>query len=229
MSSIFIFLLVIILIFVYYYYKVVQKKKIVEGLSVANDTDDKRAIKYALKQKCLRDGHRFLEGADEFTYDCKYTKDSCLKASVYPTPEGKSPKYYEWRDVSDETALQNSYELSLTNKSTILSSSVGQSSSVEIADQTSPGTCIVANENFRNLCESNGLYYDMSDGLCKTTRKYCNNRLSAYCYNDCYTDATSSFMNTIFGDTIGKAVWESWIGAQATCNSSDTNDARNQS
>ena len=200
-----------------------------ERFTIANETDDARALKFALKQKCLRDGNRFLEGGDEFSYDCKYTKDTCLKNSVYPTPEGESPKYYEWREAGDETALHNTYELSLTNKSTVLSSSAGQSSNVEIDDTSGAGTCIVGNETFRNFCENNGLYYDPNDGRCKTKRKYCNNRLSAYCNDDCYTEPTEKFWSYIFGDTVSKAVWPTWAVAQVSCNNTNTQDARNDS
>lgn len=179
------------------------------NLRVANELDKKRALKYALKKTCELKGYMWVEQADEFTYDCKHTKETCNKESVYPTKAGDIPKYYEWREPDSKDALnaaQNSINL-LDNRSETLSKQVGQSSLTESEnDITKNGICIIGNEYFRETCESNKLTYDKTDGSCKTNRSYCASKCLPYCNGDCWQTTSNRVGEAILGSTLGRTL-----------------------
>lgn len=180
----FLYLLIFLIIVFLIYQKIyISKENYVGNLRVANEIDHKRAVKYAVKKLCEKNGYVWKDGIGEFDYDCKHTKKSCENESVYPTPKNGNPKYYEWRDDSDG------------------------------------GKCILGNESFRTFCETgeispkddetqkiSKLRYDKSDGKCYTTRPYCNDRLLAFCNNDCFETPTSKVLTKVFGTTIGRSI-----------------------
>lgn len=181
------------------------------NLRVENDKDKKLALKYALKKVCEKRGYKWIEGGDEFTYDCKHTEETCKRDSVYPTKEGAIPQYFEWRasNSSDAKDVGSKTVNIMDGRPQSLSKSVGQSSLSEsendINNEDAGGLCILGNERFRSFCEENGLTYNPDDGSCVTNRKYCNNRCLPFCNGDCYLPPDSWAYEQIFGATLSRS------------------------
>ena len=180
-------------------------------LTVATELDHKRALKYALKKKCESSGYQWVELGDEFSYDCKHTKQTCLKDSIYPTPEGKFPQYYEWREPNSTDAQLMAERRSVSQdyrEQQALSQNFGSSinlSKDQINSQYS-GVCILGNEPFRKVCEDEKLQYDPSTGKCKTTEAYCISKGLPFCNGDCYNPPNSWLMEQILGTTLGRTL-----------------------
>lgn len=87
--------LLLLVVFIVYVYSQHTKETYVQN--IATERDELLAIKEALRKRCIKGGHVWAPGPTEFDYDCFYTKQSCLKDSVYPTVEDKPPEYFEWR------------------------------------------------------------------------------------------------------------------------------------
>lgn len=206
----------ILLLFLFYlflrfsYDKFFLNKEHYMNLRVANELDHKRATKYALKKMCESKGYSWVELGDEFTYDCKHTEETCKKMSVYPTKLDESPAYYEWRDKDSKDAkasAENAINLTDNSGQSTLSKQVGQSSvSQSQEDITRDGICIIGNEYFRELCEKEGLDYDITDGSCKVNRKYCYSKCLSYCNGDCFQSPDSVIYETVLGSTAGRAL-----------------------
>lgn len=154
---------------------------------VATPDDEKRAIKYALKDLCENTGHIWSEGETEFSYGCIHSQKTCLDNSKYPTRKGDIPAYYEWRNAGSDDWNE------VTSFSGDYSNDAG-------------GVCILGNETFRELCEKDKLRYDSSNGKCFTTKEYCNSRLLAFCDNDCFEDPISLIGKNIVGTTIARTI-----------------------
>ena len=192
-----------------------KSKRIVEGyvgnLKVETELDRKRALKYALKKTCEKRGYRWIEGGDEFTYDCKHTKETCKRDSVYPTKKDEIPQYYEWRDVNSKDAKDVASKTVnlIDNKPQSTSKTLGQSSLSEseydINNEDAGGICIIGNERFRSFCEDNDLTYNPDDGSCVTNRKYCNNRCLPFCNGDCYLPPDTWTFEQVFGTTLSRS------------------------
>ena len=216
MNYIYFIILIIILTIVLYKYTHI-KETYVGNLKVATELDNRRALKYALKETCIKKGHRWLDLGDEMEFDCKFTKNSCIKESVYPTPEGKYPRYYEWRNSNSEDA-KKVVENTLNSKSkTIdvtdvsqesLSKQIGLSSASQkksdILDKD--GLCIMGNEYFRKMCEDNQLTYNKDTGSCVTNEPYCLKRVLPFCDGDCYKPPTSWLTESVLGTTLGRSL-----------------------
>lgn len=181
----------------------------VGNLKVANEIDKQRAHKFALKTLCEKNGYKWSQGGDEFVYECKHTKDTCINESVYPTPKDGIHKYYEWRDKSDPEFKET------------LSGIISQQSTTKWDDD---GVCIMGNENFRKFCEDENLRYDTTTGKCYTTKKYCRDKQLAFCNGDCFEPPVSKITSAIFGTTIGRALGSSSlldIAVSAGCSGGD--------
>lgn len=213
----FIILLFIISIFYFYYLNNTITETYVGNLKVATDLDRRKALKYALQQTCINKGYKWVELGDEMTFDCKYTKDTCLKDSIYPTQENKLPKYYEWRDSTSEDAkkvVENTLNSPSRNVSAsdtsqdTLSKKIGLSSlsqtEQDILDKD--GLCILGNETFRQFCEDNGLTYNPKDGSCVTNESYCLKRVLPFCNGDCYKPPVSFLTESVLGTTLGRSL-----------------------
>jgi hypothetical protein len=211
----FVIILIIFLIIFYNYYTNIETY--VGNLKVATDLDRRKALKYALQQTCINKGYKWVELGDEMTFDCKYTKETCLKDSIYPTQENKLPQYYEWRDPSSNDAkkvVENTLNSSSKNISVndtsqdTLSKKVGLSSlsqkEQDILDKD--GICIIANETFRTFCEDNGLTYNPEDGSCVTNETYCLKRVLPFCNGDCYKPPGSWVSEAVLGTTLGRSI-----------------------
>lgn len=187
-SILIIFILLIIIGSTYFYFTRRHKEGYTGNLRVATEMDRKRAMKYALRTLCEKGGYAWYESPeDQFIYDCKHTKETCNRDSIYPTKEGKSPKYYEWRDV------QTADGQVLTNR-------------VPKTIQDQDGFCILGNEEFRKTCEGEYLRYNKNDGTCVTTRPYCNSKLLAYCKNDCFESPDTMILSRLFGNTLSRPI-----------------------
>lgn len=163
-----------------------KKEGYTGNLRVATELDRKKAMKYALRTLCEKGGYAWYESPeDQFIYDCKHTKETCNKESVYPTKEGKSPKYYEWRDISSPDGQIISNRIPPTV-------------------QSQNGFCILGNESFRKTCEDEYLNYNKGDGTCKTTKPYCNSKLLAYCNGDCFESPDTMILSRLFGNTLSR-------------------------
>lgn len=204
------YLTIAILVFLIWIFVKNQTKE--PFLTVATELDHKRALKYALKKKCETSGYQWVELGDEFSYDCKHTKQTCLKDSVYPTPEDKFPQYYEWREPNSKDAQLMAERRSMSQdlrEQKSLSQNIDHSSINLSKDQINTqysGVCIVGNEPFRKLCEDEKLQYDPSTGKCKTTETYCLKKGLPFCDGDCYNPPTSFLMEQILGTTLGRAL-----------------------
>jgi len=224
---------IVILIFVVFLiYFIFQKRNVenFEANKVATETDRKRAIKYALENLCKSRGYTWFQGSDEFVFDCKHTKSTCLRDSVYPTKEGNIPRYYEWREYgSDDAKKAGYYGVNDTSDMTrILSSQIGLSANtireVDINNKELGGVCIMGNEQFRDFCEKEDLRYDTTNGTCYTTQKYCDKRLVPFCNGDCFDDPGALVLKGLFGDTLGRTMGvnlpgfrETYLLTQAAC------------
>jgi hypothetical protein len=207
---------IIILLILFFVLIFKLKTKTIESyvgnLRVADDLDNKRALKYALQQFCNNKGYYWYQGASEFVFDCKHSKETCVRDSVYPTPENKdaAPSYYEWRDASTQDAIDAGYNGVRDSQTKLLSSQANLSSNVinenDIINEKTGGVCIMGNEPFRKLCESEKLKYDPFTGKCKTTREYCLTKALPFCNGDCYDDPFSATMTAVFGTTVGRSV-----------------------
>ena len=201
--------------------KYMNTKPIIEtyvgNLRVANEIDDKRATKYAMRKFCEMGGYKCVQGPEEFTYDCQHTKATCEGESIYPTPKLSDavPQYYEWRD--NTTKEYKDY----ANQDKIYQISQTLSGGTSSEPLTNPdGICIIGNESFRSFCEKEHLKYNTSNGNCLTTKKYCNDRLLAYCNGDCYETPTGVTLRQVVGVTLSRSnpfVLREFLAAQAIC------------
>jgi hypothetical protein len=198
-------LLVIILVFLIFI-----KKNNIEGYSVETDLDYKRATKEALEKFCKKRGYVWVQGGREFDFDCKHTKETCLRDSVYPT--NGNGIYYEWRDYGSEDAKNAGY-LGVRDDSDYskkLSAIYELSSDTKDADMINNrevgGVCIMGNEEFRKFCEKENLRYDPTNGQCYTTKEYCKSKMLNFCNGDCFEDPISQGWKGVLGDTLGTYV-----------------------
>lgn len=211
----FILFIILITVILYNYYTI--KETYVGNLKVATELDNRRALKYALEQTCKNKGHRWINLGDEMEFDCKFTKDSCIKTSIYPTPDNKAPRYYEWRDSNSEDAKKvvkntlnsKSKNIDVTDTSQdTLSKQIGLSSASQkksdILDKD--GLCIMGNEYFRQLCEDNQLTYNKDTGQCVTNEPYCLKRVLPFCDGDCFKPPGSWLSESILGTTLGRSL-----------------------
>jgi hypothetical protein len=182
----------------------------VGNLKVATDYDMKRAAKYALEQMCKKKGYIWVQGGPEFVYDCKHSKETCERDSIYPTPDTDEaiPQYYEWRDMNSDEAQEAAKLAEEFGTGRTLSSTLGDSTDISdsdyVLDRDIGGLCIVGNEPMRKLCEDEGLRYDKSNGKCFTTKEYCYPRLLAFCNGDCFEPPASYISGKVFGKTLGR-------------------------
>lgn len=79
-----------------------------ENFKIATQKDNLYAMRYAYKKLCeKKPGRKWVDGPNN-SWDCLYaTKESCLNASIYPTPEANEPHYYEWRDNTKQCVIGN--------------------------------------------------------------------------------------------------------------------------
>lgn len=196
-----IFLIVVIVVILYKNYS--RKEEL--NLRVATESDRLRAQKYALQKMCEKGGHVWKQYDDEFMYDCKYNKGTCLGESVYPTPKDENavPKYYEWRD---RQSVDYKEAVRLGSTGALLSASVGASDDTKNLMTESDGMCIIGSEAFRGWCEGENLRYDPNDGNCYTTKQYCLPKLLAFCNEDCFEPPGGLILSKIFGTTLGRAL-----------------------
>lgn len=207
LSSVFFYILIAFLL-----YKFLTKKRenYVGNKRVINELDQKRAVKYGLEMMCKNKGYRWVQGADEFVYDCKHTKDTCLNESIYPTPDVPYaiPQYYEWRNSSDPEFFETGEGVVEFGTGRLLSAAVKQSSDFNRKEDVTSddGVCIMGNETFRKFCEKENLRYDKSTGKCYTTKPYCNKRLLAFCDDDCFEPPVAMVLGKVFGTILGRSV-----------------------
>lgn len=224
-----IIIILIILLIGYFVFK-----PTIEGyvgdLRVANELDEKRAAKYALEKLCKEGGYQWVELGSEFSYDCRHTKETCEKESVYPTQQDSQPKYYEWRSPNSEdaklmaersinknlsqTTSQQFNEFSKEMQTDVRHSSTQQNVS-DILRSDTGGVCILGNEVFRDFCEENDLEYNKDTGECKTTRKYCASKTLPYCKEDCFQSPVDWLLTTIIGESTGRALAHFVSGSSA--------------
>ena len=188
----------------------------VGNLKVATDLDKKRASKYALQQMCQKNGYVWVQGGDEFIYDCKHSKTTCERDSIYPTKDDAIPQYYEWRDADSEEGQEAAKLGQEFSTGRLLSSYMRQSANIsnasDILNKDIGGICILGNEPMRSMCESEKLRYDKTTGKCFTTKEYCYSKLLAYCNGDCFEPPYTYITVKVLGKTVGKAVGQaSWM------------------
>jgi hypothetical protein len=170
------------------------KETYVGSLRVATPLDEKRALKYALREICQKGGYEWFDSdKDEFLYDCKHSKATCVNESIFPTPAGKNANYQEWRTIDSpdgKTIAKRSARMM----------------------QSPTGYCIMGNEEFRKLCEKELLDYNPSTGECKTTRDYCKSKFLAFCPAigeegyDCYENFVTAVTGKVFGNTLSRTI-----------------------
>lgn len=196
----------------------------VGNLRVMTELDKKRAAKYALEETCKAGGYIWVQGGDEFIYDCKHSKQTCERDSIYPTPDTEDaiPQYYEWRDKNASEAQEAAKLAEQFSTGRMLSSKTGDSSDITdrdyVLNQDIGGLCILGNESMRKICEDEGLRYDKNTGQCFTTKEYCYPKLLAFCNGDCFQPPTSYISEQVFGKTLGRSigqlgVWDQVIKA----------------
>jgi hypothetical protein len=184
----------------------------VGNLKVATDLDKKRAAKYAMEQMCKKKGYIWVQGGNEFVYDCKHSKQTCERDSIYPTPDSEDaiPQYYEWRDVNSPEAQEAAKLAEEFSTGRMLSSQMGQSSDITdrdyVLNKDIGGLCILGNEAMRKMCENEGLRYDKSNGKCFTTMEYCYPKQLAFCDGDCFQPPVSYLSQQVFGKTLGRSL-----------------------
>jgi hypothetical protein len=198
-------LLLIIIIIIVIVINTGYKKKEHLTLRVATETDQLRAQKYALEKMCKENGYSWKQYENEFAYDCKHTKKTCIGDSVYPTPDTSEaiPRYYEWRDGQSPDYKE---VIRLESSSGILSSKMGASDNIQSGIGGDNGMCIMGLEAYRKWCEDQGFRYDSTNGQCYTTRPYCENKLLAFCNGDCFEPPVGMVLSKVFGNTIGRSV-----------------------
>jgi hypothetical protein len=208
-----------------FHFRKQKAENYVGNLHVATPIDIKRAYKYALKKMCDAGGYTWVEQADEFTYDCKHTQDTCERDSVYPTLTDTTPKYYEWRKPETKDAqIAASRAGQLIDTSTrTLSQIAGHSSlresSSNINNKDTGGVCIMGNEMYRKFCEDNGLTYNKQTGKCVTNKQYCNNRCLPFCNGDCFRPPKSWLVEQVIGTTVGRTLnCAANMATSAVCN-----------
>jgi len=151
----------------------------VGNLKVATDYDIKKAAKFAIEQTCKKKGYIWVQGGQEFVYDCKHSQQTCERDSIYPTPDTEDaiPQYYEWRDINSPEAQEAAKLAEEFGTGRMLSSQLGDSTDITdrdyVLDRDIGGLCIIGNEAMRKTCENEGLRYDKSNGKCFTTHEYC--------------------------------------------------------
>ena len=184
----------------------------VGSLKVATDYDMKRAAKYAIEQICKKRGYIWVQGGQEFVYDCKHSKQTCERDSIYPTPDTDDaiPQYYEWRDINSPEAQEAAKLAEEFGTGRMLSSQIGDSTNITdrdyVLNRDIGGLCILGNEPMRKLCEDEGLRYDKSTGKCFTTKEYCYPKQLAFCDGDCFQTPVSYISEQIFGKTLGRTL-----------------------
>lgn len=217
--KVFAILVILILILLYLIYTKNTSKNIEHFKKIAKDEDIKQATKYAYKKMCQNNGYVWIND-DGYVFDCKHSKETCLRDSVYPTKKNASSSYYEWRDYNSEDAKKAGY-LGINNDTDytkILSAKAGLSSNIKAEyDINRPeigGICIVGNEALRSFCEEQDLRYDPTDGKCYTTPEYCKKRLLHFCNGDCFEDPVTQGWKGVLGETLGTwASMSSGLGA----------------
>lgn len=197
----FLLLIIIIVLIIGISYK--YKKKEHLSLTVATETDQLRAQKYALKKMCEENGYSWKQFDDEFSYDCKHTEKSCLGDSVYPTKPDETPRYYEWRDRESPEYKE---VVRLGSSSSILSSQIEASGDIQTGIGGDNGMCIMGLEDYRKWCEDQEFRYDTTNGQCYTTKPYCQKKLLGFCNNDCFEPPNGLILSKIFGNTIGRSL-----------------------
>ena len=225
MNNLLLLIIIFLVISIIYRKYYISKKEHITS-SLANEIDKKRAHKYALKKMCEGNGYFWQEFGDEFTYECRHTKKTCLGESVYPTPkaEGTPPRYYEWRDKSHPD-VKKILEFDKQTQS---------ESQNEIGGETErEGMCIMGLEAYRKWCEDEKLRYDPENGQCYTTKPYCQKKLLGFCNNDCFEPPSGMMLSKLFGNTIGKAIgmltpWDAAIVAGCGNDSSNPFDYTNK-
>lgn len=222
MFSIILILLILTILIIQKKYS--KKENYVGNLRVATEIDHKRALKQGLEMMCKNRGYTWVQGGDEFVYDCKHTKQTCEKESIYPTPDIPDviPKYYEWREKGNEEFYETGEGLVEFGTGRLLSATLGESSDYSRKEDVtqSEGVCIIGNEYFRKFCEKEELRYDKTNGECYTTQPYCNKRLLAFCDGDCFETPTSKVISTVFGTTVGRTLGvasSDYLITQAAC------------
>jgi len=188
----------------------------VTAFTIATDLDHKRALKEALMGVCKQAGYTWVElPGNEFVYDCKHTKKTCLRDSVKDDMYG----YQEWRELDSKDAQEIA---KLESTGSILSANVGESTDFRRSGDVlsnKEGVCILGNLNYKQFCEGEGIKYDPNDGTCTTIRRYCNKSLLAYCNGDCFEDPGSMLMSKVFGTTLGRSSgFLSFLATDAACN-----------
>jgi len=198
----------------------------VGNLKVATDYDMKKAAKFAIEQTCKKKGYIWVQGGQEFVYDCKHSQQTCERDSIYPTPDTEDaiPRYYEWRDINSPEAQEAAKLAEEFGTGRMLSSKLGDSTDITdsdyVLDRDIGGLCILGNEAMRKMCENEGLRYDKSNGKCFTTKEYCYPKLLAFCDGDCFQPPASYVSEQVFGKTIGRSMGQaSWLDhlIQQTC------------
>lgn len=200
MNNLLLFIIIITIILIGINYK--KKEHL---LNVATETDELRAQKYALQKMCEENGYTWKQYENEFAYDCKHTKKTCLNDSVYPTPNTPNaiPKYYEWRDSQSPDYKE---VIRLESSSGILSSKVGASDDIQKGIGSDDGMCIIGLEDYRKWCEDEKFRYDSTNGQCYTTKPYCQKKLLGFCNNDCFEPPVGMVLSKVFGNTIGRSL-----------------------
>lgn len=184
-------------------------EKYVGSLRVGTELDNKKAVKYALEMMCKKRGYTWVQGGDEFVYDCKHTKETCERESIYPTSEDPNtiPKYYEWRKNGEEEFYETGEGLVEYGTGRLLSATMGDSSAYSRKEDVlkNEGVCIIGNESFRKFCEEEELRYDKDNGKCYVSEPYCNKRALAFCNGDCFEPPFTMITSKVFGTTIGRS------------------------
>lgn len=190
----------------------------VGNLKVATDYDIKKAAKFAIEQTCKKKGYIWVQGGQEFVYDCKHSQQTCERDSIYPTPDTEDaiPRYYEWRDINSPEAQEAAKLAEEFGTGRMLSSQLGDSTDITdrdyVLDRDIGGLCILGNEAMRKTCENEGLRYDKSNGKCFTTKEYCYPKLLAFCNGDCFQPPASYVSEQVFGKTLGRSLGQAgWI------------------
>jgi hypothetical protein len=188
-----------------------SRETYVGNLKVATDYDIKKAAKFAIEQMCKKKGYIWVQGGQEFVYDCKHSQQTCERDSIYPTPDTDDaiPQYYEWRDINSSEAQEAAKLAEEFGTGRMLSSQLKDSTNITdrdyVLDRDIGGLCIIGNEAMRKTCENEGLRYDKSNGKCFTTQEYCYPKQLAFCDGDCFQPPLSYISEQVFGKTIGRS------------------------
>lgn len=188
-----------------------SRETYVGNLKVATDYDMKKAAKFAIEQMCKKKGYIWVQGGQEFVYDCKHSQQTCERDSIYPTPDTDEaiPQYYEWRDINSSEAQEAAKLAEEFGTGRMLSSQLGDSTDITdrdyVLDRDIGGLCILGNEAMRKTCQDEGLRYDKSNGKCFTTQEYCYPKLLAFCDGDCFQPPLSYVSEQVFGKTLGRS------------------------